>query len=99
MSEEISTTIEDDEEFDKFTDETYQQEVKYRQILNKIEFTLKEKNTRKNSDNEIETGKKSKTVSLPKIIIKKFHGDPTEWQSFHQSFDEGYTQKFYFIKR
>ena len=41
ISEEISTTIEDDEEFDKFTDETYQQQVKYRQILNKIEFTLK----------------------------------------------------------
>ena len=34
ISEEISTTIEDDEEFDKFTDETYQQEVKYRQKLN-----------------------------------------------------------------
>ena len=35
ISESIGETIEKDEEFDKFADESFQDEVKYKQLLNK----------------------------------------------------------------
>ena len=86
ISESIGETIEKDEEFDKFADESFQDEVKYKQLLNKLEYKISELTVTANKKRE--TSSDFKSVSLPKIQIKNFCGDPTEWQSFEQSFDE-----------
>lgn len=42
-----------------------------------------------NSDVEVSSlkfGSRENTVKLPKIEIKKFHGDPLEWKTFYDSF-------------
>ena len=91
ISESIGETIEKDEEFDKFADESFQDEVKYKQLLNKLEYKISELTVTANKKRE--TSSDFKSVSLPKIQIKKFCGDPTEWQSFEQSFDEAVHKK------
>ena len=42
ISETLGEQIEDDEEFDKFADESIQEEVKYKQLINKLECKLNE---------------------------------------------------------
>ena len=38
ISESIGETIEKNEDFDKFSDESYNEEIKYKQFVNKLEF-------------------------------------------------------------
>ena len=48
MSESINETIEKDKEFNIFAEETFQQEIKYKRLLNKLELKLSEsKNCRR----------------------------------------------------
>ena len=86
VSETLGEQIEDEEEFDKFADESFQEEVKYKQLINKLECKLAE--TKINTRRQEAPALEYKSVTLPKIQIKKFCGDHTEWKSFEQSFDE-----------
>ena len=88
ISEELGEQIQDDDEYDKFAEESFQEEIKYKQLINELE--QKVALTTKSSENKKQEApdSKFKTVTLPKIQIKKFAGDYTEWQSFEQSFEE-----------
>ena len=62
----------------------------FEQFINK-EIIILNRFLKKHSSNEAATTVSSSSaylsMKLPKLEIKKFKGDPTMWQSFHDSFD------------
>ena len=87
ISEELGEQIQNDEDYEKFAVESFQEEVKFKQIINELEQKFLTTKLIENKKQEAPESK-FKTVTLPKIQIKKFVGDYTEWQSFEQSFEE-----------
>ena len=84
ISEELGEQIQDD---DKFEEESFQEEVKYKQLIN--ELKQKVILTKTSSENRKQhLIRNLRRLHCQKIQIKKIAGDYTEWQSFEQSFDE-----------
>ena len=94
MSEEIGDSITNEKEYQKHTEESLTCEMKIRVEITKLERFIADKenktsslsSSRTVSDHYSDSPKKS--VALPKLQIKKFSGDCTEWQSFIETFDE-----------
>ena len=84
LNEEIVDLLESEEEITSEVDKQFQFETFVNKNLLKIEdVVVKSKQICvKKKDSTVETH-----VKLPKIEITKFSGDPTEWQTFFDSFE------------
>ena len=95
LNEEIGDLIEKDEDFEQDTELVQRYELLFSKKLTILSIYIKD------NDNKLRKGKatssshstvfgdKSKVpVKLPRFEIKSFSGEPTEWQSFKQSFAE-----------
>ena len=85
LSEQIGERIENGQQYEIDMNEVVKNEVRFKTKLTKIAEILK----KANKETSLETVvPKKPSVPLPKIQIKQFSGNPTEWQSFQESFDE-----------
>ena len=88
--EEVGETIEDGE-FDQFVTDNYAIESKCKLLMNKADYRIRASLPAQQYQQATEasvSSNKTKSVALPKMKIKTFSGDPTEYQSFYQSFEE-----------
>lgn len=91
LNEKIANSIEDDEDYQKILEENMDFEVYINVKLENIETFLKEQSS--DSQNiltvsSVESRKGKNDIKLPTLKIKTFSGDPSDYQSFIESFTE-----------
>jgi len=86
LQEEIYDNLDKDDEFDQELDEATEFELEIRRLEERIKSTLTstQPQTRKNLTDE---SNEKTSVRLPRLEIKKFGGEPTEWQQFYETFN------------
>ena len=104
LDEAVSNLIEDDKGLEKNEQEAYEFMIKAR----KVESKLREFMTDSGNNNEMMKVNpfRGVGVKLPKIKIKQFSGDATEWKAFIEAFDAtvhartdiSYIEKFTYLK-
>ena len=87
ISETIGEQIEKDDEFEKDAMMVQEHELQFRKKLTFLKEFIDKEGIKKVNCSE-KTVLKGAPVKLPKFVIKHFNGDPTEWQSFKESFEE-----------
>ena len=93
LSEEIGELIEKDDDYAKDVDFVQKNELEFSKKLTMLShFIDKQKDEEKagkdKGNAKSATHANSVPVKLPKFVIKGFKGEPTEWESFKQSFEE-----------
>ena len=87
IQEDILEATEDDEDYDREMDTATEFELEIKTLEQKIK-TILGKKTKEIIDVERppRTDEPKQTVRLPKLEIKKFGGEPTEWTQFYETF-------------
>lgn len=93
LSHEITESIEVEVTYQTEMESFMDTEIRLVQAVNNLSHFIKSKTeqgervlVKKENSETKEKSEEKGHIRLPKFILKKFNGDPTEWQGFHDSF-------------